>query len=313
LFKNFKKKLSYLEIHDVTNQIFLIFLSLISTLNHKLIPDWDFILITNLILAFLIIQIVFIYESKNEFDKLQPGIIRFLRYWYPVFMIFFCFKEIYYVMIGLTPIIHDDILIKIDYWIFGFNPTVALKAISNPLLTEFLQIFYSFFYVMPVIFGLELYLWHRYKEFKFASFVIFFGFYISFIGYLILPAIGPRFVLHDFYSINSELPGIWITNTLRDIINLGESIPTVSRVAEVVAQRDAFPSGHTIIILLIVYLSKKIKSNSFYFYLPYAIIMIFSTVYLRYHYVIDLIGGLLFALITIIITNLLYSVRWKKS
>ena len=204
----------------MTNQIFLIFLSLISTLNHKLIPDWDFILITNLILAFLIIQIVFIYESKNEFDKLQPGIIRFLRYWYPVFMIFFCFKEIYYVMIGLTPIIHDDILIKIDYWIFGFNPTVALKAISDPLLTEFLQIFYSFFYVMPVIFGLELYLWHRYKEFKFASFVIFFGFYISFIGYLILPAIGPRFVLHDFYSINSELPGIWITNTLRDIINL---------------------------------------------------------------------------------------------
>jgi membrane-associated phospholipid phosphatase len=216
-------------------------------------------------------------------------------------------------MIGLTPIIHDDILIKIDYWIFGLNPTVALKAISNPLLTEFLQIFYSFFYVMPVIFGLELYLWHRYKEFKFASFVIFFGFYMSFIGYLILPAIGPRFVLHDFYSINSELPGIWITNTLRDIINLGESIPPVSRVAEIVAQRDAFPSGHTIIILLIVYLSKKIKSNSFYLYLPYAIIMIFSTVYLRYHYVIDLIGGLFFALFTIIITNLLYSLTCKRS
>jgi membrane-associated phospholipid phosphatase len=313
LFKSIWKRLSYLEIHDVTNQVFLIFLSIISTINHRLIPDWGIILATNLLLAVLIIQIVFIYESKNEIDKRLPGIVRFLRYWYPVFMIFFCFKEIYYVMVGLTPILYDSKLIQIDYYIFGLNPTVELRAISNPLLTEFLQLIYTLFYIMPVIFGLELYLWHRYREFKKATFVIFFGFYMSFIGYLILPAIGPRFILHDFYNINSELPGILVADFLRDIINLGESIPSGSRVAETIAQRDAFPSGHTTIILLITYLSKKNKSNSFYFYLPYSVVMIFSTVYLRYHYVIDIIGGVIFALMTIIITGILYSVKWNRN
>jgi membrane-associated phospholipid phosphatase len=156
------------------------------------------------------------------------------------------------------------------------------------------------------VYALELFLWHRYKEMKYATFVIFLGFYLSFIGYLILPAIGPRFQLHNFYNLNNELPGFFLTNFLRDVINFGESIPKDVLNAAVIAQRDAFPSGHTIIIVIIVYLSKKTKSNSFYFYLPYSILLIFSTIYLRYHYVIDIIGGVLISFITILIANFIY-------
>jgi len=312
LVQNFKKKLSYLEIHDVVNQIFLIFISFISLINYKSIPQWNIIILVNIILAIIIIQVVSLYESQTELRKKHPNLIRFLRYWYPMFMILFCFKTIYYIMMGLTPVIHDDLLIKIDFLIFGFNPTMVLKSISHPLITEFLQIIYALFYMMPVIFALELFLWHRYQELKFVTLVILFGFYLSFIGYLVLPAIGPRFILHDFYNLNNDLPGLWFTNFLRDLVNLGESIPKNTQNVELFAQRDAFPSGHTIIILLIVYLSRKIKSNSFYFYFPYSILMIFATVYLRYHYVVDLIGGLVFAILTILISNKLFSIKWKK-
>ena len=311
--QNFKKKLSYLEIHDVVNQIFLIFISFISLINYRSIPQWNIIIIVNIILAIIIIQIVSLYESQTELRKKHLNLIRFLRYWYPMFMILFCFKTIYYIMMGLTPVIHDDLLIKIDFLIFGFNPTMVLKSISHPLITEFLQIIYALFYMMPVIFALELFLWHRYQELKFVTLVILFGFYLSFIGYLVLPAIGPRFILHDFYNLNNDLPGFWFTNFLRDLVNLGESIPKNTQNVELFAQRDAFPSGHTIIILLIVYLSRKIKSNSFYFYFPYSILMIFATVYLRYHYVVDLIGGLAFAVLTILISNKLFSIKWKKN
>jgi len=312
LVQNFKKKLSYLEIHDVVNQIFLIFISFISLINYRSIPQWNIIIIVNIILAIIIIQIVSLYESQTELRKKHLNLIRFLRYWYPMFMILFCFKTIYYIMMGLTPVIHDDLLIKIDFLIFGFNPTMVLKSISHPLITEFLQIIYALFYMMPVIFALELFLWHRYQELKFVTLVILFGFYLSFIGYLVLPAIGPRFILHDFYNLNNDLPGLWFTNFLRDLVNLGESIPKNTQNVELFAQRDAFPSGHTIIILLIVYLSRKIKSNSFYFYFPYSILMIFATVYLRYHYVVDLIGGLAFAILTILISNKLFSIKLKN-
>jgi membrane-associated phospholipid phosphatase len=113
--------------------------------------------------------------------------------------------------------------------------------------------------------------------------------------------VGPRFHLHDFYSISTELPGILFTDFIRAILDFGESIPTNVASPGDFAQRDAMPSAHASMALTIAYLSWKIKSRSFYFYLPYCVLMIISTIYLRYHYVVDIIAGILLAVITIMI------------
>jgi len=214
-------------------------------------------------------------------------------------------------MYNIEKVIYDNILIYLDYKIFGFNPTEAVFGLSNPVLTEILQIIYILFYIMPLIFGIEIFLKKRYNDFKYLMFVLFLGFYLSFFGYLILPAIGPRFTLHDFHLLNNDLPGVFLTNVLRDIINFGESIPKYVPDPEEFAQRDAFPSGHSIIILLIVYLSRKFKCKSFRFYLPYAALMLFSTIYLRYHYVVDVIAGFIIAILTVLMSELIY--KTKKS
>lgn len=304
-----KERLKYLDIPDITNQVFLLLISLISLAFVDDATAKFFIPVINLILCFGITYVVSYYERKSGPQKMKRSVSRFFRFWYPVFMVLFCFKEIYLIMISLDHGLCDRYLIKIDYWIFGLNPTEYLSKYLHPFAVEFFQIVYGLFYAMPVIYGLELYLWHRYEELKYAIFVIFFGFYLSFIGYLFVPAIGPRFTLHDFYDLNKEIPGMLFANTIRDIINFGESIPRGVSNPENFAQRDAFPSGHMIIIILITYLSRKIKSKSFYFYLPYSILMIFSTVYLRYHYVIDLIAGIPFVLLTIYAANKIYKKR----
>ena len=300
------KDIKYLEKHDILNQVFLIFLSFLAIIFHSKVNYWYAIPVVNLVFAVIIFKIVSAFEQKQFEEKYKHTFLKFLRFWYPVFMISFTFKEIYYLMIGITGNLIDVKLITIDRNIFGLNPTQFLSGFANPVLTEFLQIIYTLFYLMPLIFSLELFLWHRYEEFKYNAFIIFLGFYISFIGYLLFPAIGPRFTLHNFESINSELPGIFLADWLRDIVNFGESIPKNSLTPDVFAQRDAFPSGHTILIVLVVFMSRKFKSNSFYFYLPYSILMLFSTIYLRYHYVIDIIAGLVFAVVVIIIAQVLY-------
>ena len=306
------RNIKLLDKHDILNQIFLIIITLIIILNNDKIPGWLFYVLINVSLAVFTVYIISKYEKLEFADKYYSGVLKILRYWYPLLMVFFYFKEIYVIMIKVSDLLYDDLLIRIDFMIFNSNPTQTLFGISNPYLTEFLQITYNLFYLMPVIYGLELYLWHRYREFKFATFLVLLGFYLSFIGYLILPAIGPRFTLHDFGNLNNELPGVFLTEILRDIINFGESIyPKNIPNPETVAQRDAFPSNHTIIILLITYLSAKFKSNSFYFYLPFAAVMIFSTVYMRYHYVVDLIGGFLIALISVVIANIVYKNEFK--
>lgn len=306
MIKNFKGNLKYLDIPDVANQIFLLLLSLLSLLFVKDYPAKFLIPLLNVILCLLIVYFVSHYEKKTGPAVTEKSFSRFLRFWYPAFTILFCFKEIYMIMMSLDHPLCDDTLIRIDYWIFGFNPTQFLSSFASPITVEIFQIIYGIFYLMPFIYLSELYLWHRYDEQKFATFVILTGFYLSFIGYVFFPAIGPRFTLHEFVNTDSELHGIFFAQYIRDIINFGESIPKNIANPEEYAQRDAFPSGHTIIILLITYLSHKIKSKSFYFYLPYSVLMLFSTVFLRYHYVIDLIGGIPFVLVTIFIAERIY-------
>lgn len=301
-----KKNFKYLEIPDLTNQIFLILIALLSIIFVDRSPERFLIPVVNIILCLLIIYFVSHYEKKSEQDRRKPSLTRFLRFWYPGFMIFFCFKEIYLIMISAHNVLYDKYLINIDRWLFGTDPSIYLSKFINSYAVEFFQILYGLFYLMPLIYTLELYLWHRYEELKYAFFVVFFGFYLSFIGYLLVPAIGPRFTLFDFHNINLEMPGIYFAEKIRYIIDIGESIPANVSNPEDFAQRDAFPSGHTLIVILITYLSHKIRSNSFYFYLPYSVLLIFSTVYLRYHYVIDLIAAVPFVLFTIFIANKLY-------
>lgn len=306
MIKFIKTNIKYLEIPDVTNQIFLILLSYISLVFIDKQPERYIIPVINIGLCLSIIYFVSHYEKKPESIKTHRSFSRFLRFWYPCFMVLICFKEIYLIMISLDHGLFDSQLISIDYWMFGVNPTEFLSRFTNPYAVEFFQIIYGLFYVMIIIYGMELYLWHRYNELKYVTFVIFFGFYLSFIGYIIVPAIGPRFTLHNFHNINLELPGIFFAEKIRYLIDIGESIPGNVSNPEDFAQRDAFPSGHTILMILIAYLSHKIKSKSFYFYLPFTILMIFSTVYLRYHYVIDLIAAVPIVLITIFVAGKLY-------
>ncbi len=306
MFKSLKVNLKYLQIPDVTNQVFLLFIALISLVFVTKLPERYLIPVINVFLCLIITYVVSYYEKKSEPYRRKRTLTRFLRFWYPAFTILFCFKEIYILMLSVHNVLYDTYLIRIDRMLFGVNPTEFLNQYLNIYAVEFLQIVYGLFYLMPIIYAMELYLWHRYEELKYAIFVVFFGFYLSFLGYLIIPAIGPRFTLHDFHNINTELPGIYFAVKIRYLIDIGESIPGNISNPQDFAQRDAFPSGHTIIMILITYLSHKIKSKSFYFYLPYTILLIFSTVYLRYHYFIDLIGGIPFVMITIFTANKLY-------
>jgi membrane-associated phospholipid phosphatase len=194
---------------------------------------------------------------------------------------------------------YDHVLIEIDRWMFGFDPTVELYKIANPYLTELLQIVYGLFFFLPIILAVDLMINKRIGNVKYEAFIILFGFLLSYIGYILVPAIGPRFTLHDFYLKEVELPGLFLTEFLREIVNSGESIPggTIDAIDKV--QRDVFPSGHTQMTLLTMYLAVKFKTKTKNFFLVVGTLLIFATVYLRYHYVIDLIAGFFFMVFTL--------------
>ncbi len=224
-------------------------------------------------------------SSKSKFSK-------FVHYWYPAPLIFVTFKELYMMIKPIRQVDYDYLLIQVDRWIFGTDPTVVLHKIAFPALTEFLQIVYATFYFLPMVLAISFYFDKKYLETDYAIFAVIYGFFVSYVGYFFLPAIGPRFTLHNFALTNQELPGIFITNFLREVINSGESIPNGTLNPQLLVQRDVFPSGHTMMTAIVMYLSVKFKSKARWFLVACGSLLIFSTVYLRYHYVIDVLGGL---------------------
>jgi membrane-associated phospholipid phosphatase len=270
------------------------------------VNTWYLLIIINIALIFLIFFLISYYEKASQVnDKI---LIKLLRYWYPMVLILYIFKQVYIIIYSMNLKVIDFSLIDFDRWIFGTDPTIWIYKFANPMLTEFLQVIYLFYYILIVAYAIELYGWRRYNEFFYATFIIIFGFYLSYILYIFFPAIGPRFYLHDFFSISKELPGIVLTEPIRIFLNIGESIPSGVTNPQDFVQRDAFPSLHAQIAIILVYLTHKIKSKTYYFYLPYCILMMIATVYLRYHYVVDLIAGGVMAVITIVGGNYFYKI-----
>jgi membrane-associated phospholipid phosphatase len=242
----------------------------------------------------------------NLDSRKRNPVVKFVSCWYTLPLILLTFKELYLMVHPINPHDLDYLLIQVDRAVFGTNPTSFLDSISTPGLTEFLQVCYSSFYLTWVILGVDL-LWNRNeKGFLFFLFVLMFGFYASYVGYLLVPAIGPRFTLYDFGNLNNELPGLRFAPILRGIINSGESITNVAQAASL-AQRDCFPSGHTEMTIITIAVAVKYRAKSAMLIIPLGSGLIFATVYLRYHYAIDVIAG------AIVAVFVLSTAEWLES
>ena len=230
----------------------------------------------------------------------ENRLLRIVRDFYPVPMIFVIFKEVHIIIQSMGRSDYDAAFIAIDRWMFGADPTVWMARFAHPALTELMQISYTSYYFIMIVLGVELYRRDSRGIFSFVVFAIMYGFFLSYIGYILFPGVGPRFTLHDFGSINTELPGLFLTNFLRDAINAGESISPGMPDAVGFAQRDVFPSGHTQMTLLTIFFSWKYGLRSRHVVTVLGALLIVSTVYLRYHYVIDLVGGAAFMALTVL-------------
>jgi membrane-associated phospholipid phosphatase len=288
-----KKYLAPLSLADSTTILFLSFLSVIALIFCPRIPGWWWILSVNTALSALIAW----SASRCAFRPSRA--IQFFHDWYSVPIIFYSFKLTYIMIHPIQPQDYDWLFISVDRWLFGVDPTQWLAQYSHPIVTEILQLGYASYYFILLAVLVELHRTKRFPEFQNGLFLMVFGIYLSFIGYFVLPGVGPRFTLHDFALLETELPGIFLTAPLRDILNAGESIQSGVSNAIDIAQRDIFPSGHTQLTLVALYLAFRHTLRSRWVLLVLGVLLLIATVYLRYHYVVDVIGGIAFCFITI--------------
>jgi membrane-associated phospholipid phosphatase len=193
----------------------------------------------------------------------------------------------------------DSCLIRIDLLMFGVHPTVWVERWILPWLTDGMSLAYVSYYFIPLTLVVMLYVKGRAGDFSLSVCVLTFGYYVSFIGYILFPAIGPRFTLTHLQTV--PLEGSLLTDVVRDVLNALEH-----------NKRDCMPSGHTQIVLIALYLAYRYEKVLFYVFLPITCGLILSTVYLRYHYVVDLFAGAAMAVGCVVIGPRL-DAWWSRS
>ena len=255
--------------------IYLTFLALFTLLFRNKITDWEPIFFSEVLAAIVIVVVVRLQQARPEITGLT-----LVRNWLLVPFVLYGYRVENFLINcqrnpGFLPD-RDSWLIAADRFIFSVDPTVWLQKITFPWLTELLQLIYATDYFLPLILALVLYLRKRRIPFQKSIFILIAGYLLSYLGYFLIPAIGPRFTIP--HSV--PLHGILFREKLRDLIYWMEACP-----------RDCFPSGHTEIPLLTLWLAHRYQRKIFRIYLPIVIGMIFSTVYLRFHYVVDIFAG----------------------
>jgi membrane-associated phospholipid phosphatase len=217
--------------------------------------------------------------------------------WYPLPYVGACYKEMAILIPPIRGVDCDAWAARTDAALWSFDPTLWLVRHPNVFLTEFLQIAYSLF--IPAVLVVAYLLWQQKKivEFRYYAFLIAFGFLASYLGYLAVPVRGPRFFLENL----PPLRGLWLTGILQNALDRLES-----------AHYDCFPSGHTELTMLACWGSRMVSRKLFFLFLGYTPCIIFATVYLRYHYTIDLLAGAVLALVLIVLVPHVYARLGKR-
>jgi membrane-associated phospholipid phosphatase len=190
----------------------------------------------------------------------------------------------------VNPHMADATLAKIDASIFGNQPSILLQPWINPWLTDFFNlIYFSHVIFLP---GAGLYFYIR-KEFK-AFRSIMMG-YLTLIvmgvtSYLIVPAVGPAVTFADQYT--RDLDGQALSKGVDYIIAMGR------------VSYDCFPSLHVGIPLLLTMYLYKYKRRFFIPAVIYVGCMCFATIYLRYHYFVDIAASFVYAPVAYFLNDL---------
>jgi membrane-associated phospholipid phosphatase len=255
---------------------FLIGLVILTLFFHDRIPRWHSLLFRYSVLLGLLFVLKWSWHQKAT-GKMGT----FVYHFSPILFVILIYESLGDLIQYLQPDI-DPRLIQIDFSIFGVQPTLWTQRLIVPWLTDIMSLAYISYYFIPVVFITVLYLKDRTVELDRSIFVLAFGYYVSFIGYILFPAVGPRYAITHLYSV--PLKGSFITDFVRDTLNALEH-----------NKRDCMPSGHTQIVLIVLYLAYRYEKFLFYLLFPIICTLIASTIYLRYHYVIDLLVGTILA------------------
>ncbi|HSY22090.1 MAG TPA: phosphatase PAP2 family protein [Polyangiaceae bacterium] len=197
---------------------------------------------------------------------------------------FFQLREI---LPAVTPGADDARIYAFDLRVFGFEPSVWLDRFVSPVTTEWFAFFYFLYFlilavhILPALFALQ-----DLRVLGQFAVGILLVFTTAHLLYMVVPGWGPYWYLHT--TFHNELHGGFFWKLVREAVDAGG------------AQKDIFPSLHTAGPTYLAIFSFRHRAIAPFKY-SWPVIAFFvtqiiiATLFLRWHYLVDVLAGLVLA------------------
>lgn len=247
-------------------------------------------------LAYHLAVLVLLALLVHAYERFGGRFWTLLRYWYVVVVVLASFRELHYLVPDVHPFDdfrYDKALAALDRrWLGDVDGFVL--SLANPFFIDVLHLCYWFYFASILIPGGVLYARGEFGKLREYVSVVLTGLYLSYLGYLAVPAVGP----HHFHR-PPEMDGWVLGGPLHEaLIAIEWRMP------------DAFPSGHALMSMVVIVLAWRHHRPTFRWIVFPAGGCILATVALRYHYVVDLAASAALLPVAVALGTALHR-RWE--
>ena len=224
----------------------------------------------------LVVMVFFIYAAYNKRTR------RFVKDWFPFVSLIFGYEALNGLVPSLSRTLHVVEPIVADERLFGVVPTLVLQQFYRSVILDYVSaFFYCLHFILPLLFAFVLW---RYASAYFGRYTLALvvGTYGALVTFILYPVAPPWYGV-DAVRIMFQLDSNLSVPFYRSFLGLFQPNPFA-----------AFPSLHAMYPWLISLYALKIKKFKA---LPILILPFgvwFSTVYLGEHYVVDVIGAIIY-------------------
>ncbi len=248
-------------------------------------------------IGFRFLVFLFIYLVAAIHFRTKSKFWEFLHWFYPLGLLAYFYPETAnFNLLFFQPF--DHYIIAFEESLIGTELSLDFsKIIPNLWFNEWLSMGYFSFYFL--IFGTTFIIYLKNKEQTLRIiFIIMVSFFFFYVIFIVFPVVGPQYYYH---SPDSEVPlAYFFSHAVKIVQDAGER-PT-----------GAFPSSHAGITTILLFISYHYHKKAFPLLLFFAFPLVLATVYLKAHYVSDVLAGLIVAPIFYYLTNKIFDKLEKQ-
>ena len=217
------------------------------------------------------------------------------RFWVHILGSFLLVFVVYTGLSGVAPWLlpadREWALLSVDHVWFGYSWEGWCGKGYSPWVGDFLEAVYGTFYFFPV-FLTGILVWKKDREGIFGTLDrLVLTLLLVFCGYLLVPARSP----YGFMEYPGLIPSDGIQIRFHQII-----------VDQPWTKRDCFPSGHVLLSAYAAWLCWLRARPWAWLMVPWAVFTLVGTLYLRYHFLVDVVVSLLLLPVLAILANYLF-------